>query len=890
MFQFEMIIRLKSCAKFADKLTMINTVSIVNFCLSSASKLLFGLVFLFLSSCSFSGKITPINSSSSAINNDGLSVSDKTVVEYGIASLTVSLGKTVSQNVSFNYYTQNQTAVSGTDYTGVSGSATIPAGQSQVIVSVPIADNYVKTANKTFFFNISSATNAEISSASSIVQIQDDDFNPMTGVASFDSGTSHTCALTTSGGVKCWGSNQSGRLGDGTTTSRAVAGDVFSLTSGVASVSVGHTHSCAVTTSGGLKCWGFNGNGRLGDGTTTTRLTPVDVSGLTSGVASVSVGNDHTCAVTTTGGAKCWGYNGDRTLGDGTTTDRWTPVDVTGLTSGVAAIAAGEFHTCALTTTGGARCWGDNASGQVGDGSGLNRSTSVNVTGLTSGVAAITTDSSHTCAVTTTGGVKCWGTNNQGQIGDGTTTTRLTPVDVTGLTSGVSAAAVGNTHSCALMTSGNVKCWGQNLLGQLGNGTTTDSLTAVDVSGLSSGVVSLNAAPGYNCALMSSAGLKCWGSSTNGQLGIGRYSYMATATDPNSLSLDNAKVSVGSSYVCVLTTTSGVKCWGGNTNGQLGDGTTTSKLTAVDVTGLTSGVTAISTSISSSHTCAVTAAGGVKCWGLNTNGQLGDGTTTQRLTAVDVTGLSSGVSSVFVGSSHSCALTTVGGVKCWGSGSRLGDGTSTQSATPVDVTGLTTGVASVSVGSSHSCAITTSAGLKCWGVNGNGQLGDGTTTSRLTAVDVTGLTSGIASVSAGSNHSCALTTSGGVKCWGLNANGRLGDGTTTNRLTAVDVIGLSTGIASVSAGASQTCALTTSGGVMCWGQNNNGELGNGTTTQSLTPLDVLAMTTGNSEISVGNVNTCALTTSGGVKCWGSNSSGQLGNNYNTTTPQTVVAP
>ena len=234
-----------------------------------------------------------------------------------------------------------------------------------------------------------------------------------------------------------------------------------------------------MTTGGGVKCWGYNGSGQLGDGTTTTRTTPVDVSGLTSGVAAVSAGYAHTCAVTTAGGVKCWGLNIWGQLGDGTNTSRTTPVDVSGLTSGVASIAAGSYHTCAVTTAGGGvKCWGYNSHGQLGDGTITYRTTPVDVSGLTSGVASIAAGSDHTCAVTAAGGgVKCWGYNSHGQLGDGTITSRTTPVDVSGLTSGVASIAAGSYHTCAVTTAGGMKCWGWNGYGQLGDGTTTDLWT-----------------------------------------------------------------------------------------------------------------------------------------------------------------------------------------------------------------------------------------------------------------------------------------------------------------------------------------------------------------------------------------------------------------------------
>ncbi len=316
--------------------------------------------------------------------------------------------------------------------------------------------------------------------------------NPMgTAALSFGNAASavsaggyHTCALT-SGGVKCWGYNVNGQLGDGTTTNRSTPVDVSGLTSGIVAIAAGSQHTCALTSGGGVKCWGYNVNGQLGDGTTTNRSTPVNVSGLTSGVVAIAAGNLHTCALTSGGGIKCWGSNNSGELGDGTTTDRSTPVNVSGLTSGVTAIAVGGYHTCALTSSGGIKCWGLNNYSQLGDGTTTNRSTPVNVSGLTSGVATIAPGWYHTCALTSGGGVKCWGYNSAGQLGDGTTTYfRGTPVDVSGLTSGVAAIAAGYLHTCALTSGGGIKCWGRNDYGQLGDGTTADRSTPVDVSGL----------------------------------------------------------------------------------------------------------------------------------------------------------------------------------------------------------------------------------------------------------------------------------------------------------------------------------------------------------------------------------------------------------------------
>jgi len=375
---------------------------------------------------------------------------------------------------------------------------------------------------------------------------------PLLNIAAIAAGYVHTCALTGGGGVKCWGSNWNGELGDGTTIDRHTPVDVSGLASGVSAIAAGGNHTCALTGGGGVKCWGRNDYGQLGDGTTTDRYTPVNVSGLASGVSAIAAGSNHTCALTAGGGVKCWGNNWDGQLGDGTTIERHAPVNVSGLASGVNAIASGKDHTCALTAGGGVKCWGYNSNGQLGDGTTIDRLTPVGVSGLASGVSAIAAGGHHTCARTTGGGVKCWGYNSNGQLGDGTNIDRYTPVDVSGLASGVSAIAAGQSHTCARTVGGGVKCWGNNFQGQLGDGTTIDRHTPVDVSGLASGVSAIAAGEIHTCARTTGGGVKCWGSNGYGQLGDGTTTDRHAPVDVVDPTLNKSYRSAGSQDGWVL--------------------------------------------------------------------------------------------------------------------------------------------------------------------------------------------------------------------------------------------------------------------------------------------------------------------------------------------------
>ena len=304
--------------------------------------------------------------------------------------------------------------------------------------------------------------------------------------------------MTSAGGVWCWGDNTYGQLGDGTTTTRNMMVSVQGLSSGVVAVTAGMRHTCALTDAGGIKCWGSNAAGQLGDGTTDDRHTPVDVSGLTSGVAAVSAGTSHSCAVTSDGAVKCWGGNGFGQLGDGTTATRLTPVGVTGLTAGMTAVSAGGYHSCALaadalTTDGGLKCWGSNFYWQLGDFTQTDRWTPVAVnffpgtSSFTQSITAVSAGHLHTCA-NVGAAAMCWGDSLYGQAGGGFMGTR-TPAAVGGVAAAVSSVAAGYLQSYAVWFNNRAKSWGSNLYGSLGDGTTTNRNTSVLVSGLPEGVV-----------------------------------------------------------------------------------------------------------------------------------------------------------------------------------------------------------------------------------------------------------------------------------------------------------------------------------------------------------------------------------------------------------------
>lgn len=366
------------------------------------------------------------------------------------------------------------------------------------------------------------------------------DYGACVGWTQVSAGGQHSCAVAQDGGLWCWGQNGYGQLGDGTTTPRNVPTRVSGMT-GVAQVSAGKYHSCAVKTDQSAWCWGFNPYGQLGDNATHQTCfaadcsqAPVAVSGMGSGVVFIGAGRDHSCALKADGSAWCWGANGQRQLGDGTLINRPTPVLVSGLGAGVAQLSTGLRHNCVVKTDGSSRCWGQNFDGRLGDGTTNDSSIPVLVSGMDQQVAFISAGGHHTCLVKTNGSAWCWGANMAGQLGDGTTSQRLLPTAVSGLGSGVMQISAGGTEgsyetTCALKTDGSAWCWGENQYGQLGIGGTADATTPSQVAGMGSGVTAISAGGStympdqvaHTCALRTDGTARCWGYNSYGNVGDG---------------------------------------------------------------------------------------------------------------------------------------------------------------------------------------------------------------------------------------------------------------------------------------------------------------------------------------------------------------------------------
>lgn len=485
-------------------------------------------------------------------------------------------------------------------------------------------------------------------------------------------------------------------------------------------------------------------------------------------------------------------------------------------------------------------------------------------------MTAISVGGGHSLALRSDGSVLAWGADSKGQLGDsGNDTDKATPVPVAGLGagSGVVAIDAGGSFSLALRGDGSVLAWGWDELSTLGDGCADANQSApVAVMGLGagSGVVAVDAGDFHSLAVTNGASpvatpaattrMKGWGLNHVGELGDGT-TLGSTAPSGTRVPLGTTKVAAGAFHSIARRDDGSAWAWGWNGYGQLGDGTATDRLAAVQVPGL-SGVCDVAAG--GTHSVAVLQDGTVWTWGWNAVGQLGDGTLDDQRTPQQVPGLTDAVS-VVTGTYHTLVLRRDGSVWGWGmnNAGQVGVGGGTVIPAPQQVPGLK--ALSIAAGAFHSLAIpdpglSAPGPLRAWGWNAYGQLGDGTTQNAFTPVDVPGATNA-RSVAAGALHSLIARTDGTVRAWGWNAVGQLGDGTTITRLQPVQTLYLS-GTGRVAAGWYHSLAVGPGGATTSWGWNAHGQLGDGTTTDRFRPTGPVV--TGTLALSAGAAHTLAV--------------------------------
>jgi alpha-tubulin suppressor-like RCC1 family protein len=720
--------------------------------------------------------------------------------------------------------------------------------------------------------------------------------NPVHAMAA---GSSHACLLRADKIVSCWGRNDDGELGDGTTTPHSRPTPVTGLGKAKA-IATGESHSCAVLEDGAVACWGANDAGQLGVGAGSASRVPVTVPDVSDAIA-VAAGAAFSCAVLGDGTVRCWGDNSMGQLGDGGDATAGRRATAVFALTGVRTLSAHWQHACATRDDETLWCWGDNSMGQLGDGTFDVRGQPVRAVGL-GAVTDVATGRAHTCAATRADGLFCWGNNNVGQLGRDAPGPVAMPTLVPIVTNPIAVAA-GAQHTCAIRQGGATLCWGGNTSGQLGDGSLSTVPIPVPVVGLGP-MAAIVAGGAFSCGRAADGATFCWGDDRYGELGLGS---TTLRTRPARVAgVEGAtELAAGAAHTCVVArdgaagsnagaTTGHVSCWGANQAGQLGDATMNDRARAASIKGE---IVATHLAAGLAHTCAVTGEGALWCWGRAGSGQLGPARNVDTPQPTPV-GLAAGalVSGAAAGDAFTCATLADHTALCFGANGdgQLGVGTTKDRPMPAAVlagagTAALGAVDALVAGAGHACARLTDGGLRCWGRGADGQLGDGATKSAALPVTPTLGTGAAMTLAAGAAHTCALDDGGGVWCWGRGAEGQLGVGQLDAGLadapTPVAVTGI-TGARGLAAGHAHTCALASDRTVLCWGANAFGELGDGSTTDRATPAPVVGLTEVE-QLAAGDAHTCARRTDGSTWCWGADVSGQLGDDAVLThnTPQ-----
>ena len=760
------------------------------------------------------------------------------------------------------------------------------------------------------------------------------------------SGEAHTLGLTTSGQLYAWGWNLYGQLGIGTTTSSNIAIDItgyLNLNSGefVTDIAAGVNHSSVITSEGRLLIWGYNVYGAIGDGTTIDKLSPIDITPqfvLDSGETIVYSENGYyfSGAITSNGRVFTWGQGYSGQLGNGDNIDIYTPVEITNNFSLlpeeiITRLLLGSAHSAAITSLGRVFTWGYNATGELGDGTTINKNIPTDITanlGLATEETIMDLEAFYhnTGIVTSLGRILMWGQNSNGTIGDGTYIYKANPTDITancnlGLEEKIIDLSLGIGHAGVLTSNNRVLMWGLNNYYQLGDGTNVTKNLPVDITTrfvLNPGEVNTEIRLGgyMSATLTSNSRSFSWGNNNVGQLGDGTNTIKSAPTrlkplrytiTENFLPVSETiiKAEAGDNFSAVITASHRLFMFGWNAYGQLGTGNTIKSM-PVDITAnfnLAIGEVIEDIYLGGTSALAITSSGRIFTWGQNVYGQLADGTNVNKSLPVDVSANFSfnefeTIEQVTLASENGFILTSEKRVFAWGYNAygQLGDGTTSHKYLPIDVTShfpLEVGetVESIVAGSWHTGAYTSLNRLFTWGRNDYGQLGDATLVAKYTPNDITsqiGLLPGetFTDISFWFLSSMVLTSNGRVLNWGRNAYGQLGDGTTVDKNYPVEIttqFALEAGetIVDVETAGEFSAAMSSLQKVFLWGYNLQGQIGDGTTIEKHLPVDItsrISLMVGESiaRLSLGNLHTALLTSNGRMFEWGNNSEYQLG--------------
>ena len=700
-------------------------------------------------------------------------------------------------------------------------------------------------------------------------------------VIDFDISEGHSCFIDESNNLFCVGRNLYGELGDGT-VSQKVEYKKISSNYTFTQVFTGYKHTCALIENGSALCWGENGGYQFGNGGTTDSYVPTFVSG-NHNFTSIFGGDYNTCGVLENLTILCWGYGTSGQFGDGTINNGVVP-RILAPDFNFSMIAPGELHMCGILNNGSLYCWGENNEGQLGVGNITNLNYPHHISGSLN-FSYIDSGEDQTCGVLTNGSALCWGENNEGNIGTGNVTSPITIPTFVNTSFLFSKIWLAKHIACGNLTNGSFACWGANNQGGVyGDSTTKNSLVPKIVNwGIEFDEIYDSR---YNsdrlCATKDSIPY-CWGENYYGQSGLGTTSNLKIPVKfsfNGNETFSPGKVSIGTSSTCMINDQGFLYCRGYNVySGNLGRNNTINDYTPEKVFG---NYNFSEIELSNTHSCGLLQNGSALCWGSNTYGQVGDGTSgTDRYVPTYVKG-DNLFGDIHLSAVFGCGLLNNGSALCWGRNNfgQLGMGNNTQMYIPQFSSGGYN-FSTISLGRLHVCGLLQNGSALCWGRNNFGQLGLGTsnTTTMYAPTYVSGGYN-FNKISLGEYNSCGLLQNGSALCWGSNIYGQLGDNSTSQREYPYFVYG-NNNFSNIVLGQHHSCGFLQNGSALCWGRNNYGELGNlnlnisGKSTIPINSAKGLAFSDYDHYYSK---NGNCFFNGTNLYCWGSNWFGILGDN------------
>jgi len=642
-------------------------------------------------------------------------------------------------------------------------------------------------------------------------------------------GYGYTVSITNRGRVWAWGDNSNGQLGDNSTTQRVTPVSVLGAVKTFCEISSGPAgqHVIAIDKNGRVWAWGNNNNGRLGDNSVTSRRTPVSVAGAIKTFCKIAASNNHSVAIDKNGRVWAWGANFNGQIGDNTIVSKNTPVSILGGVKTFCQIYAGQIHVIAIDKNGRLWSWGDNTNAQLGDNSITARRTPVSVLGTAKTFCQISAGVAHSVGIDRNGKIWCWGTNNNGQLGDGTQVSKRTPVSIYG-TKTFCRISAGLNHTIAVDSSGNVWSWGENISGVLGNNASLSKRTPVSILGAVKTFCEING--GTTAVSVDKNGrLWSWGDNGTNVLGINSGGNRYTPVSVLGATKTFCKVAVGQNNASGLTYNGKIWAWGFGFFGTNGDNGGTNRSTPVAVGGATNNT--YCHVAMSGHGMGITTTGRVWCWGNNQYGQVGVLTSvvgTRVFTPMAIIGTIKTFCKIAAGGNHSVAIDRYGKVWCWGYNGlgNLGNNSTIDSCSPVSVVETTAKTfCKIAGGSNHTLAIDKNGRAWGWGINSNGMLGNNSTINQCTPVSVCGTVKTFCEIAAGSQYSLAIDKNGKMWGWGSNSFGQIGDNSVSQFNTPVSIYGTKTFCkVGINDASSTSYAIDKNGRTWTWGSNDKGVL------------------------------------------------------------------